>query len=185
MDTSRRTILGGAGLLGLLAGAPEAAQAADAGTLGAAADADAAWLQGVLERYEGFGDKASGGAGDLACGAWLEDELRRSGYACRRQAFEAPFFEVGRALLSSGAAKAMVTPQAIVAATGPKGLNAPLRAAACAQDLSGAIAVLDLPFKRWGALADPQVAGPLADAFRRGAIAAVLVTTARRTRPSP
>ncbi len=176
LDASRRTILSGAGLLGLLAGAPEAAQAADAGTLTAAADADAAWLQAVLERYEGFGDKASGGAGDLACGAWLEEELRRSGYACRRQAFETPFFEVRRAQLSSGAAKAMVTPQAIVAATGPTGLNAPLRAAACAQDLSGAIAVLDLPFKRWGALADPQVAGPLADAFRRGAIAAVLVT---------
>jgi hypothetical protein len=83
---------------------------------------------------------------------------------------------VARALLTSGSVQATVIPQAIVATTGPKGVVAPLRAAACAPHLSGAIAVLDLPFKRWTALADPQVARPLVDAFHRGAAAAVLVT---------
>src|ERR1019366_5604706 len=57
------------------------------------------------------------------------------------------------------------------------GLTAPLRLASGAEDLSGAIALVVLPYKRWAALADPQANRPLIDAFGRGAIAAVLVTT--------
>jgi hypothetical protein len=45
------------------------------------------------------------------------------------------------------------------------------------EDLKGAIALVALPFKRWVALADPQVARPLAEAVRRGAAGVVLVTT--------
>ena len=37
-----------------------------------------------LERYVGFGIKASGGAGDEACGAWLEAELAAAGFATDR-----------------------------------------------------------------------------------------------------
>src|SRR6185295_16338369 len=55
MRTSRRGLLIGGGVLA--AGAASPAQAAPAA-------ADAAWLQGVLERYAGFGVKASGGPGD-------------------------------------------------------------------------------------------------------------------------
>ena len=58
----------------------------------------------------------------------------------------------------------------------PHGLTAPIRLAACHSDLSGAIALIDLPYKRWSALADPDVANPLANAFERGAAAAVLIT---------
>jgi len=68
-----------------------------------------------------------------------------------------------------------VIPQAIVAPTGPQGLTAPLRLDD-ATDLTGAIALIVLPYKRWTALADGQVARPLAEAFRRGAVGAVLVT---------
>ncbi|MGZ6019728.1 MAG: hypothetical protein ACXWKO_13755 [Phenylobacterium sp.] len=168
MTPSRRGLLGGAGLLGLAAGTPAAAA-------GAQAPAEAA-LQATLERYHGFGVKASGGPGDRACGAWLEGELGKRGYACRRLAFEVPFFEARQASLSCGEAKAGVIPQAIVAPTGPNGLSAPLRPAEGGQDLKGAIALVSLPFKRWAALADPQVARPLADAVRRGAAGVVLVT---------
>jgi len=167
MIPSRRGVLGGAGLLGLAAGGPAAAAGA----------ADAAALQASLERYAGFGVKASGGPGDAACGAWLEAELGRAGYACRRQAFEVPFFEIRNASLACGEARATVVPQAIVAPTGPQGLTGPLRLVAGREDLSGVIALAVLPHKRWVALADPQVAGPLAEAVRRGAAGVVLVTT--------
>src|SRR5205085_10270675 len=66
MRTSRRGLLIGSGVLA--AGAAPLAQAAPAA-------ADAAWLQGALERYVGFGIKASGGPGDTASGAWLEGDL--------------------------------------------------------------------------------------------------------------
>jgi hypothetical protein len=159
----------GAGLGGLAAGA------ALADTPDAAVDR--AWLQAILERYDGFGVKASGGPGDAACGAWLQDTLEGWGYVCGRQRFNVPWFEARRAALSSGGAQAPVVPQAIVAPTGAAGLTAPMRLASDRGDLAGAIAVLALPCKRWSALADPRVAGPLADAFGRGAAAAILVTT--------
>ena len=169
MISSRRDFLLAAGVGGFAAGT---AVAAPPDT-----PEDLAWLQRTLERYDGFGIKASGGPGDEASGAWLEEMLGGWGYARRRQPFEVPWFEARRATLSSGDAQAPVIPQAIVAPTGPQGLPAPLRLASEPGDLTGAIAVLVLPFKRWGALADPQVARPLADAFARGAAAAVLVTT--------
>ncbi|HZZ33769.1 MAG TPA: hypothetical protein VFE10_17435 [Phenylobacterium sp.] len=170
MTPSRRGLLGGAGLLGLAAAGPAAAAAA-------VGEANAAALQATLERYAAFGVKASGGAGDMASGAWLEGELARAGYACRRQAFEVPFFEVREAGLTCGEARATVIPQAIVAPTGPRGLTAPLRLASARGDLTGAIALVVLPYKRWTGLADPQVARPLADAVGRGAAGVVLVTT--------
>ena len=165
MTPSRRGFIEGAGLLGLAAATPAVAE-----------PATAAALQAILERYAGFGDKASGGPGDIASGAWLEQQLGASGYACRRQVFETPFFDVKQATLTAGDTHTTVIPQAIVAPTGSQGLTAPLRLAE-AGDLSGAIALIRLPYKRWAGLADPQVAQPLADAVRRGAAGIVLVTT--------
>ena len=167
MDTSRRNLLMTAGVAGLAASTPAAAAEPDA----------APWLQAVLERYFAFGGKASGGPGDEACGAWLEERLTQVGFTCARQSFDAPFFEAGQTSLSSGAASAPVIPQALVVATGPGGLTAPLLLADRQPSLSGAIAVIVLPYKRWAGLADPAVARPLTDAFAKGAAAAVLVTT--------
>jgi hypothetical protein len=171
MTPSRRHVLGATAIAA--AGAASGARAASRGP----GFADAAWLQGVLERYAGFGVKASGGPGDEACGAWLEGELTRAGYACERHAFEIPFFEPRTVTLASGAARAAVIPQALVKPTGPGGVTAPLRLAERPGDLTGAIALITLPYKRWAGLADPQVARPLADAFQRGAAAAVAITT--------
>jgi hypothetical protein len=173
MTPSRRGLLGGAGVLGLAAAGDVAAKGAKPPMAGP----NAADLQATLERYFGFGDKASGGPGDIAAGEWLEGELRRAGYACRRQVFEVPYFEVKQATLACGEARASVIPQAIVAPTGPQGLTAPLRLASGRGDLTGAVALVVLPNKRWASLADPQVARPLADAIQRGAAGVVLVTT--------
>ena len=115
------------------------------------ANPDQAWLQSTLERYAGFGVKASGGEGDNACGAWLEQALGGFGYRCRRLPFEVPFFDMRRAVLTSGGAEAPVIPQAIVFTTGPNGVSAPLRLAEPNVDLTGAIAVVTLPYKRWAA----------------------------------
>ncbi|MES2341050.1 MAG: hypothetical protein V4597_05185, partial [Pseudomonadota bacterium] len=169
MGASRRGIILGAGAL---AAATPAAQAAPA-----AADPDAAWFQAVLERFAGFGVKASGGPGDTASGAWLEAELTGLGYLCERQAFEVPYAEVRRAALAVGDHQAPVFPQAIVIPTGPGGLSAPLRLAASEGGLDGAIALIVLPFRRWVSMAEPAVSRALTDAFGRGAAAAVLVTT--------
>ncbi len=172
MTTSRRGLVGGAGMLGLAAsGFPAAA----ASTMAAAADV--AMLQRTLERYAGFGSKASGGKGDEACGAWLEGELGRIGFTCRRQAFDIPFLDSRLATLAGGEARTSVHPQAIVVPTGAQGLTAPLKLASQPGDLAGAIALVVLPYRRWVALAEPLVAAPLADAITRGAAAVVLVTT--------
>lgn len=169
MMASRRGLILGAGAL---AAAAPAAKAATAG-----AGPDAAWLQEVLERFAGFGVKASGGAGDTASGAWLEEDLGTLGYRCERQAFDVPFADVMTATLTVGERRATVVPQAIVATTGPDGLSAPLKLASSEGGLEGAIALIVLPFRRWVSLAEPAVSRALTDAFGRGAAAAVLVTT--------
>ncbi|MEW5684030.1 MAG: hypothetical protein AB1942_03835 [Pseudomonadota bacterium] len=168
---SRRGVLRAVGAGALAAGATPALAASDA----ASGPARAADLQAILDRYAGFGIKASGGDGDTRCGAWIEATLGALGYRCERQMFEAPYFEARAATLSVGGAEAGVFPQAIVVTTAD-GVSAPLRRPDAGQDLNGAIAYIDLPPKRWVTLLDPQVRAPLEDALRRGAAAVVLVT---------
>ena len=168
MVVTRRGFVGGAG--STAAGAAAAAKGSPRRT-------DVADLQTMLERYAGFGIKASGGPGDEACGAWLEGELDRAGFSCRRQPFEIPFFEARQASLVCGAARAALIPQAVVAPTGPQGLTAPLTLASERGDLTGSIALVVLPFSRWVTTAQPQVGGAIAEAVARGAAAVILVTT--------
>lgn len=163
------------GFLGIASAAP--AEAAPAMTATGDETLSATWLQAVLERYDGFGGKASGGPGDEACGAWLEGELSRLGYACRRQTFDVPYLDARTLTLASGDARAALAAHPTAATTGPGGLTAPLRLAASGGDLAGAIALVVLPYKRWVTLADPLAARPLEDALARGAAAVLLVTT--------
>lgn len=130
-SASRRAVLG--------AGALFAAGPARAS--GAAAEAEA---KRILERYHSFGDKASGGPGDEASGAWLEAELKALGYATARQGFQAPAYE-GEATLTSGGAKASLIPQAIVTPTPPAGVTGPLHGG----DRADGIALVILPYARW------------------------------------
>lgn len=169
MAPTRRELVGAAAL-GL-------AFADGSGSAAAEIAPDPSWFQTVLERYDTFGDKASGGPGDEACGAWLEAELRGLGYACARQTFEVPYFDSREATLIAGVERADVIPQAMVVDTGPQGVSGALRLADAPGDLTGDIALVVLPHKRWVTLMDPRVSTPVADAFRRGAAAAILVTT--------
>lgn len=126
---------------------------------------------GVLERYAGFGDKAAGGPGDIACGEWIEGELKALGYACARQTFEVPAYEGEAPTLSIEDAQACLIPQAIVAPTpGVTGrLFVPNRG-------QGEIALLVLPYARWST-AKGEVERRVAAAVAAGAKAAVLITT--------
>lgn len=162
MQVSRRSVL---------AAAPAAA------LTGAPDPFAEARFQHNLERYAGFGVKATGGAGDKACGGWLEAGLVSLGYNVQRQTFQAPYFDIAKAELRSGAAVTPVIPQAVVVPTGPKGLTAPLRLAQTGADLKAAIALVVLPAKRWSTIKDPDVQTALKAAFDGGAAAAVVVTT--------
>lgn len=133
----------------------------------------------LLERYVGFGGKASGGPGDIACGDWMADWLATRGFLVERLAFEAPFFEVDEAWFQVGETRASVIPQAIVAPTGPEGIGGavlirdPADAGAPA---NGAIVVLRLPYGRWSTAGAPAVREPVQAALAAGASAVILVT---------
>ena len=161
LSASRRAVLGASA--SLLAASPAAARALP----------DEAEAQRILERYQSFGDKASGGPGDTASGDWLEGELRAMGYACQRQTYDMPAYE-GEAVLTCGAARADLIPQAIVVPTSGEGVSGPLYVA------SGkggpGIALVVLPHARWST-AVGVIAQRVTAAFGAGATAVVIVTT--------
>ena len=134
LSASRRAILGAGATL--IAATPAAAARPKAGSRSDA--------MRVLERYAGFGDKASGGPGDIACGAWIESELKALGYACARQSFDVPAYEGEAPSLVIDGARATMIPQAIVAPTA--GVTGRLFAPGRGQ---GDIALLVLPYARW------------------------------------
>jgi len=168
---NRREVLAVSGLL-MSSGAAAAMGAQDA--------TDAGSVAADLERYIGFGVKASGGPGDAACGAWLDSELARSGYRTERQAFEAPFFDIERAEISTGSTTAPVMPQAIVVPTGRDGVTGRLvrvdPVAGETDKLAGAIALIDLPYNRWSTALAKPIADTVRVALAGGAVAAVLIT---------
>jgi hypothetical protein len=162
LSASRRAVLGVGATL--LAAAP--ALGASVKTGGSEAEA-----KRILERYAGFGDKAAGGPGDVACGEWLEGELKALGYACERQPFDVPAYEGEAATLSFEGAKAILIPQAIVTPT--PGLTGRLFIPNRGQ---GEIALLVLPHARWST-AKGEVERRVKAAKAAGAKAAVIVTT--------
>ena len=130
----------------------------------------------ILERYHGFGDKASGGAGDNASGAWLIGELEAVGYHCERQAFDAPAYDGEAPTLTTGAAKAVLIPQAIVVPTPAGGVSGPLFLAGRGPAPAGGIALVVLPYAR-GSTAKGDVERRVRPLLQAGAVAAILVTT--------
>jgi hypothetical protein len=168
-QTSRRAVLAAGAALPLTARAAGRFPAARADIV--AAD---------LTRYIGFGSKQAGGAGDMACGAWLSAELELAGFKVERQQVSVPFFEPARCELHSGETKAIVWPQPIVVPTGPGGVTGPLvRLDADGHadaPLAGAIALLDLPFARWSTAMVKPFREPVTAAFAAGAIGVVAIT---------
>ena len=173
MDATRRNILAGSAMGAGLAGS---ARAADHGA-GAGEDQAAAAL---LERYIGFGGKASGGPGDIAAGAWMEASLRGFGFKTERQPFSAPWLAPRKAELETGGARAAVWPQAIVVPTGPAGVAGRLALVepwSPPADLTRKIALIPLPFGRWSTATAPAIRTPVSAALGAGALAAVVITT--------
>jgi hypothetical protein len=158
---SRRAVLG--------AGATMIAAAPAAAAQPKALAAETAEAERILERYQGFGIKASGGPGDAASGEWLEGELKALGYTVQRQPIEVPAFE-GEATLTADDAKATLIPQAIVQ---PAQVSGPLFLPGRGP---GDIAVIPLPYGRWSALRG-EAQRQAAAAAAQGAKAVVLITT--------
>lgn len=159
LTASRRAVLAAGAMVGAASGANAAPMS----------DTQVSEAQQVLERYQAFGIKASGGPGDTASGEWLEGELKAMGYAVRRQPVDVPAYD-GDATLEAGSARAELIPQSIVQPAEVSGkLFVPGRNA-------GDIALVVLPYARWSAVRG-EVERQVAAAAAAGAKAAVVVTT--------
>jgi hypothetical protein len=130
-----------------------------------------------LARYVGFGIKASGSAGDTATGQWLEAELASAAFSVTRQSFEAPFFEATRATLACGDAVADLVPQAIVMPGSVTGPLVRVWPSTPPDRMTGAIALIELPYRRWTTATAPVVRETVNGALSAGASGAVIVTT--------
>jgi len=137
-------------------------------------------LSADLVRHAGFGQKFSGGPGDVATADWIEERLGAAGYELERSTFDAPFFVKRTARLMTGASASDVVPQAPVVTTGRGGIEAQLALVDpdAVTDLSGRIALFVTPFGRHAALfADRGIGQTVVQAAEAGAAAIVVVTT--------
>jgi hypothetical protein len=171
-DATRRQFLAGTTALPLIPSAlmPSTLKAAAGQSTSVADD---------LGRYVGFGSKQSGGEGDNACGAWLEAELESAGFVVERQTLSVPYFNAERSELVCGEDRATLRPQPIVIPTGPEGITGPLvRVGPEGADtsLAGAIALIDLPSRRWSTALSDAIRQPIEAAFAGGARAAIIIT---------
>jgi hypothetical protein len=132
-----------------------------------------------LVRHAGFGDKFSGGPGDLATASWIAGRLRDSGYRVAESEFDAPYFVKRTARLTAGNGAADLLPQAPVVATASRGVTAPLALVeAEVGDVHGRIALIVASFGRHAALfPDRGIGQTVRAAAERGAAAVVIVTT--------
>ena len=107
-------------------------------------------IRADLERHASFGDKFSGGPGDLATGNWIAGRLRGYGYRVQELEFDAPFFVKRAARIAAGSRLADLLPGAPVVPTGAAGVTAPLGifedgASRAAADPRGRIALVIAP----------------------------------------
>jgi hypothetical protein len=148
----------------------------------AAAQEDPAVVRRLAEdlaKHASFGQKFSGGPGDLATADWVAGRLRGSGYEVAESTFDAPFFVERAVRFTAGGATAGVIPQAPVVVTTARGVTAPLALVEDAVgDVRGRIALFVTPFARHAALfADRGIGKTVVDAANAGAAAIVIVTT--------
>lgn len=133
-----------------------------------------------LERYVAFGKKNSGGAGDEAAGDWIAGELERGGFAVRRQPIDVPWFEAETAEIEVKDSVASLLPLGVVVPTDKRGVTARAvyvhPAAGTAASLRDAVAVIDLPFRRWSSVRADPVRRLLEEAGALGAAAAIVIT---------
>jgi hypothetical protein len=182
MDITRRTLLhrlalgAGAGALGSFLPRSAHAQSEEAEAVVQRIHAD-------LVRHASFGDKFSGGLGDIATASWIASRLGGSGYEVVESEFDAPFFVKRQASLTMGGVATEVVPQAPVVTTGNAGVTARFVHVDGADsnaigDVRGRIALIVAPFARHAALfADRGIGQTVRAAADQGAAAVVIVTT--------
>jgi len=179
LRATRREVLNGI-VSGLGAGALPLLSASRAGaqTGGAALTTK---LHADLVQHAAFGDKFSGGPGDLATAEWIAQRLRDSGYGVEESEFAAPYFVRRAARLTSGSAAVDVVPQAPVVPTSSAGITAPLalvETETVDASVRGRIALVVAPFARHAALfADRGIGKTVVEATRQGAVAVLVITT--------
>src|SRR3546814_19144418 len=76
-----------------------------------------------LSTYIGFGNKRSAGAGDSACGHWLEAELERAGFAVDKLPISVPWFEGEDCEIAQGDARTPMHTQPLVLPTPGEGVT--------------------------------------------------------------
>lgn len=166
-------------MLALMAAAPLALNPAVAGAAGSSAGAGADRIEEDVQRYIGFGAKASGGAGDMASGEWIGAELAQAGYAVERVGFDAPYFDQEIAQLRINGSRAELIPQAIVQQTSGDGVRGALFRFDPEQPLTipaKAIVLVDLPKRAWSTATDPVIRRAIAACVEARAAAIVLIT---------
>ncbi|MBY8822795.1 hypothetical protein [Sphingomonas colocasiae] len=139
-------------------------------------------LSRLLDRYAGFGRKASGGAGDDACGAWLEAEMAAIGFATERRYFDMSWFDADRADLSVAGLSVPLLPHLDWSGT-VAGRMLPCWPDMAVQNVADRIVLLHLPFERWSDSADRRIARQVDPLLGRGAAAIILVTTGPTGQP--
>jgi hypothetical protein len=133
-----------------------------------------------LARHAGFGDKISGGKGDLATAEWIAERLDRSGYSVEKTELDVPSFNALETKFVAGGNSVEIFAQPVVVATPPAGITAPV---AVVHDLTETarardrIALIILPFERHASVFSRSVAPLLNGAVEAGAKAVVLVPT--------
>lgn len=136
-------------------------------------------IENDIQRYIGFGAKASGGAGDMASGEWIAQELAKAGYGVERAVFEAPYFDQTIAQLRIAGRKADLIPQAIVQQTSGDGVKGtlfhfdPERPSTIP---AKAIVLVDLPKRAWSTATDPVIRRAIAVCVDAAAAGIVLIT---------
>jgi hypothetical protein len=137
-------------------------------------------LEADLQQHAAFGEKFSGGTGNLSTADWIAGRLTGLGYAVDVSIFDVPFFSSSRSVLQVDQVTAEIIPQSIVTPTGSSGVKAPLaviRTLYDAVDAKDRIALVILPYGRHAAIMRPPIAPLVKAAAKAGAKAVIIVTT--------
>lgn len=153
--------------------------AAAAASAQAAPNTPNAEYEEVLQLLDAQPHVRAGGPGELALAQFVRSRLDGFGFKTQAQTIMAPYFEPRQSALIWPGGTCEIAPQAIVRATGPAGISAALRLWRDQSDspaISGAIAVVLLPFARHSQVLGGAVKPILRDVLAAGPRAIVLIT---------
>lgn len=135
-------------------------------------------LEADVTLHASFGEKFTGGTGDLATAAWIEGELASVGFDVAADDVQLPSFEPRQVSLSGDGQVLDVIAQEPVHVTPEDGISAPLavlHSPVQAVAARGRIAVLVLPYTRHSTIWLPLVTSLVDAAVEAGALALVIL----------